>query len=310
MCAAAVTQGCGDTFVRPSGAPARLVVLGGNSLWFLGDGGTREAMVSLHAGQLGWGERAVSVSDDGTLVVACGYNGLFLFGPSGELGAHIPMSVRAACPAANGIYTLAAQLLCGDTLVVFDRDGVRVDAVAVAGSDLVVDGERGAVWVAGCEITKYNLDLSVQWTIAPLSGRAASLDVAPDGGIWIAESKWPSEVGENRLLKVGEAGDVDGEIPLDPVLLPGSLPATVRVDRVTGRIWIASTFDGGVFLFDPGGSLVATIENVGWSLAIERRDGSVWVNGREGLCHYSRDAALLEAAVGGEVGGTIALFPE
>src|SRR5439155_17367820 len=103
-----------------------------------------------------------------------------------------------------------------------------------SGFDIVLDAERDVLWLVGKTIKKCDLELTVLREINDLiRWCAVSVDLNPDGSIWVAEREHPDvKQSSNRILKISPGGTV-----LKTVNLSWS-PLCLRVDRSDGSVWV------------------------------------------------------------------------
>ena len=231
----------------------------------------------------------------------------------------------AATVSPNGlVYALSSHgTIYGDQILVIDEEGRIARRASVGGFDLVLDAERGALWLTGKSIKKCDLDLNVLVEVTAVGWCAVSVDVDREGAVWVAERDHPNVAGStNRLLKLSSSGQILRSIGLS------FSPLCVRVDRSDGSVWVTgkavSKSAGQRFLdslekrtgrlptgktlrrfltrpnihpgtrrFDKNGTLLCEIKQGGFSLDLDPVDGSSWIAGDEKVYHYSRQGKRL-----------------
>jgi hypothetical protein len=180
-------SGCGGVLLGPRGATPQLAALysvlllhdGPDDLAVVGADGESWARVSLNvnADSSPGGQRALSITPDGKRLWTCGYLGLRCYDARGELCALVNRACLAVFALNTEVFTLtSAGSICGDSLVVYDNNGAPQRGAAIAGHDLVVDDDTGTVWVVGCQITKCDRELNVEWSIDPLTWVSTGVD--------------------------------------------------------------------------------------------------------------------------------------
>jgi hypothetical protein len=235
----------------------------------------------------------------------------------------------SATVASNGLVyaLLSAGTIYGDKLLVIDQ-GRIVREAKVGGFDVVLDNERNALWLTGADIKKCDLDLTVLRQLDPIPWCGVSVDVNPDGSVWVAEREHQDVKGSrDRLLKISPSGEV-----IKTVDLKWS-PACLRVDRGDGSVWVTGGMwrpplgarilekiekrtgkirigkslrdfltRGGVsnrtHKYDANGTLLHELKVGGFTIDIDRADGSLWIAGPKKVYHYSRHAEKLGRAGG------------
>jgi hypothetical protein len=157
----------------------------------------------------------------------------------------------AIYPTEQAIFALTIKSAINiGTITKLDLNGsVVASTVAFHGADLVVDEDRQVVWSVGTFLTRADADLSNEQKFHTFGWAAGSLDLDANGGVWAAEllnSETPGSV--DQLVHF----DVDGNLLSgDTLPLPGP-PRSVRVDRNSGRVWVAM-YNAGVGYRDVNG---------------------------------------------------------
>jgi hypothetical protein len=274
------------------------------------------------------GGRSLSVAPDGRFFVVCENVGKHLIAYDTQSGKQLWIQggeYTAATIAPDGMTyaVISAGTIYGDQTVLIDRRGQIVKQAKVGGFDLAVDPYEKVVWLVGANIKQCDLELNVLHELDPIPWCASSVDVNPDGTIWLAEREH-SQVSQstNRLFKISRGGVIKKTIDL------GFSPFCLRVDRSDGNFWVTGAAfpmpatarlleaiekrTGRLpigkrirdFLtrervslrthnYDAEGKLLQTIKDGGHTIEIDPADGSVWLAGRGRISHYSRTGARL-----------------
>ncbi len=223
---------------------------------------------------------------------------------------------------------LTSGTIYGKQTLLIDREGKIAKRAPLAGFDLVLDEQRNALWLVGKNIKKCDLELKALLEVNPIRWCAVSVDVNPDGSVWVAERQHPDVTqSTNRLLRISPEGQL-----LKAVGLPFS-PLCLRVDGLDGSVWVTGVASqqsvarrlleaiekrtGRLpigkttreFLtrprvwsrtrkYDQNGALLREIGRGGFSLDIDQASGSLWIGGKQKVYHYSRQGTLLGQARG------------
>jgi len=100
--------------------------------------------------------------------------------------------------------------------VVINTNGQIKTRAKIGGFDLVLDEQRKTLWTVGAKIKKCDLDLNVLWEGNLIGWCAVSVDLNPDGSIWVAERQHPNVNGsQDRLLKISPDGSLLKTVKLD-----------------------------------------------------------------------------------------------
>ena len=155
------------------------------------------------------GCRAISVSEDGRFfsVLENAFNRISVYDAStGAKLWSLAGFFRSAVFAEGLVYALghggAYAIDNTGTIVKHSRTG--------GGLDIVFDPLAKCLWIVGMDIKKYSLDLKLQFKvklsfgISPHAhGAAFSVDVNPDGSVWVAcRDGYGKESNANRLMKI------------------------------------------------------------------------------------------------------------
>lgn len=270
------------------------------------------------------GPRMLAPSADGTSFVVCENVANHLSAYNTKTGQRIwrldgEYTSATFAPDGTVYAVISAGTIYGDQLVVINRSGEITNKSKLGGLDIVLDPERSVLWSVGADIKKCDLNLILLRNMIPIPWCAVSVDVNPDGSIWVAEREH-SQVSQssNRLLKVAASGmwatktfDLDFS------------PLCLRVDRSDGSVWVTGAgssksvtervlqkIEGRTgrlplgklrdvltrsrawtrtHKYDSEGKLLCKIKHGGDTLDIDPGDGSIWIAGRQKIYHYSRD---------------------
>jgi hypothetical protein len=274
------------------------------------------------------GSRLLSVSADGAQFFTCENVANRLTAYSMKDGRRVwehRGEFTAATPAPDGgVYAIvSAGTIYGKETLLFDAQGLVTKRTDAAGFDLALDLEHGAVWLVGNRIRKCDLDLNVLLEITPIRWCASSVDVSPDGSVWVTEREHPNVTqSSNRVLRISTDGKILQAIPLEWT------PGCVRVDRSDGSAWVTGgaarqtmtsrvveaiekragklplskklrasllerRSESSLAKFDRNGKLLCHIPKGGHTLDIDQSDGSVWLAASGRLYHFSRDGKKL-----------------
>jgi len=266
------------------------------------------------------GARAVAASADGRFFVVCESMGCRITAFELRTGKKLwslssPQNVTSAAVGGDTVYALTSKgEIYGSGIMAIDGKGKVIRQANIAGSDIVVDPNGEVLWLVGGDIKKCDTDLQVAWTIDPIRWCASSVDVNPDGSIWVAERRHPQAGGIDRLMKVSPQGTIVQIVPMEVA------PMCVRVDPSDGSLWVTGIFlrktewphlymrgwrpaigkttrykFGGLrtYKYSAQGKLLFEAKRGGHSLDLDPSDGSVWVGGESKLLHYSRNGESL-----------------
>jgi DNA-binding beta-propeller fold protein YncE len=279
-------------------------------------------VTNLNISQTIGGGRSLAVSRDGKFFVICENVGKHLIAYETQTGKQlwrIDGESTSATVAKNGtVYAvISAGTIYGERTVVIEG-GRILKSVNTAGFDMVLDEDRKVLWLVGNTIKKCDLGLNILREINPIKWCASSVDVAPDGSIWVAERQHPDVAqSTNRIIKIAAAGEI-----LHSVGLEWS-PMCLRIDHSDGSLWVTGTgvsrsATGRVLdsierrirplplgqklretlrwrvwprtqKYDSEGNLLKTIHQGGHTIDIDHSDGSLWLAGRDRIFHYSRE---------------------
>ena len=232
---------------------------------------------------------------------------------------------RSAVFADDLIYALGGP----KSVYAIDRTGTIVKHSRIGWAiDIVFDSKSKCLWIVGGDIKKCSLDLKLQFKARlPSSiiniyqhGAAFSVDVNPDGSVWVAgRNVFGREGDENQLVKISPAGQLLKTIVLD------FCPQRVRVDRSDGSVWttgrvrrqdysrigdewpettdeldelIEVEVESHTRKYDSEGKLLVKNTQGGTSIEVDPSDGSVWIAGDKGILHYSSTGANLAKYTG------------
>jgi DNA-binding beta-propeller fold protein YncE len=220
------------------------------------------------------------------------------------------------------VYALTSTgTIYGHETLVINTNGQIKARAKIGGFDLVLDEQRKVLWTVSSKIKKCDLDLNVLWEGNLIGWCAVSVDLNPDGSIWVAERQHRDvKRSQDRLLKISSDGALLKTVNLD------FSPMCLRVNPADGTLWVTG---GGYrdsrsgqmlrwiekrighlpigtgardFLMrshtwrrtdrrDPNGNLLQRFKESGHTIAIDPADNSVWIAGYGNLRHYSSDGA-------------------
>lgn len=257
------------------------------------------------------GNRAISVSDDGHFFVVCenvadkiaAYDLL-----TGDEIWSLPGKFHSAAIAQGITYALTSDdKIYGDGILTIDSKGnIIKQSKEAEGFDIVVDPNANWLWLVGGDIKKCNMNLHVVQTIDPITWCAVSVDIGPNGSVWVAEREHIDVAGsQNRLLRISSKGSILQNIPLNDLS-----PMCVRVKKSDGSVWITGMYlrikkklsfrqwppswqrtyqsiGPGTHKYSSGGKPLLEIKRGGLSIDFDQSDGSVWIADPTQLLNYS-----------------------
>jgi hypothetical protein len=297
------------------------------------DGKAVRRVSDLNIAQTVGGCRSLSVAPDGRFFVVCENVGNKITAYETATDRRLwslDGGYTSATVSSNGMVYALTSLgqIYGDGLVVIDQAGRIVREAKVGGFDLVVDAERNAIWLTGADIKKCDLDLTVLRQADPIPWCGVSVDVSAEGTAWVAEREHQDVKGSrDRLLKISSSGEVVKTVDLK------WSPVCLRVDRADGSVWVTGSsahrrktaallekiekrtgplplgkklrdfltgyrVESWTHKYDGNGKLLHEIKRGGFTIDIDRVDGSLWIAGRKKVYHYSRDGKKLGRAGG------------
>ena len=255
--------------------------------------------------------RFISVSDDGRFFVVCeNVPGKLIMYETATLREiwTLWMDIRSAVFANDLIYAVNNY-----NVFAIDHTGTIVKHSRIGGIDIAVDTKHDCLWIVGCDVKKLNLDLELKFettlTLDVNKAGALSVDISPDGSIWIAEQDIQQESGsKNRLVKRSLYGGILKKIDLD------FSPVRLRIDNYDGSVWttgmrkerdfsgigdewpetldelnglIETKIETFTCKYDSEGNWIFETREGGYSIELDQSDRSVWIAGRENIWHYS-----------------------
>jgi len=278
------------------------------------------------------GGRSLAAADTGEFFVVCETVGRHLNAyqtSTGKLLWSVDGEFTAATVARDGLVyavTSSGQIYGAQTVVI---ESQRITKQSTnAGFDMALDEERKTLWLVGKTITKCDLELNRLLQISPIGWCAVSVDVCPDGSIWVAEREHPNVAqSTNRIIKISSSGQILTSVGLDWT------PVCVRVDRSDGSVWVTgsgtrkpatermldsierrmgklSIGDKARRLlagtrgvpktqkYDQNGNLLHAISEGGHTIDVDPTDGSVWLVAMNRVIHYSREGEKLSQVRG------------
>lgn len=263
------------------------------------------------------GNRAISVSEDGRFFVVCENvaNKITAYNlSSGDEIWSLPGDFTSVAITQGVIYALTSDgTIYGDGITVIDSGGNIIKQSKEAnGFDILIDPNANCLWLVGGDIKKCDMGLKIVKTISPITWCAVSVDICPDGSIWVAEREHPDVAGsQNRLLNISSKGKILQNVPLNDLS-----PRCVRVNKSNGSVWITGIC--GLYKkklsfrrwppswrktykyigprtkkYSSKGKLLLEIKRGGNSIDIDPSDDSVWIADRTQLLHYSSEGKKL-----------------
>ena len=155
------------------------------------------------------GNRAISVSEDGSFFVVCENVAdkitTYDLG-TGEILWSLPGKYNSAIVRNNIIYAHTTDVMKNnkekERIKAIDRQGNLVgQSGEIKAFDLVVDPNANCLWLVEDDIKKCDMNFKVLQTIDPITWYAVSVDINPDGSIWAAERQHIDvRDSQNRLL--------------------------------------------------------------------------------------------------------------
>jgi len=297
-------------------------------LVFTEDGKLLRKVGGLNIAQTVGGCRSLSVAPGGRVFVVCENVANKLTTYQMETGKRLWSlngSFTSATVSPEGvIYALTnSGTIYGNQILVISEQGEIVQQAELGGFDIVLDPGRKVLWLAGADIKKCDLELRVLMKLTPIRWCAVSVDVNPDGSIWVAERQHPDVAqSQDRILKISSNGEI-----LKAVNLKWS-PLCLRVDRADGSLWVTGVGSRARVMqrlldsiekrtgrlqignrlrslmtrphvwsktqkLDAYGMPLLEIDQGGFSIDIDQTDSSVWLAGTERVHHYSSQGAKL-----------------
>ncbi len=209
-----------------------------------------------------------------------------------------------------------------------DNTGTIVKHSRLGGFDIAVDPKHDCLWIVGLDVKKCDLDLQLQFktklTLDANKTGAFSVDVSPDGSIWIAEQNIRQEYGsKNRLVKRSLYGGILKKIDLD------FSPIRLRIDKYDGSVWttgmtrerdfsgigdewpetldelnelVKTEIETFTRKYDSEGNLIFEISEGGYSIELDPSDRSAWIAGKKNIWHYSANGQNLASYAGSSDG--------
>jgi len=265
----------------------------------------------------------LSVSEDGRFFAVCeqSSNTLSVYETASGGKLWDLMGFFSSAVFAKGlVYATGAE-----NVFAIDDTATIIKHVRFGGLDMAADPAHDALWLVGLDVKKFNLDLELQFktrlTLSHLNTGAFSVDVNPDGSVWIAErNPYDKHGSKNRLVKRSPDGGILQAIDL------AFCPRCVRVDKSNGSVWTTGKIEGkrdfskigddwpdtlGEFYhltktaektftqkFDSEGKRLLSIPKCGESLIVDPFDGSVWITAKKAIWHVSSTGEKLDTYTG------------
>lgn len=208
------------------------------------------------------------------------------------------MDFESAVFANNLIYAVNRN-----NVFAIDNKGTIVKHSRLGGFDIAVDTNHDCLWIVGWDVKKCNLDLELQFktklTLDANKTGAFSVDVSPDGSIWIAEQNHRQKYGsKNRLVKRSLYGGILKIVNLDFSRIGDEWPDTL--DKLNDLV--KTNTETFTRKYDSEGNLIFEISEGGYSIELDPSDGSVWIAGKKNIWHYSADGRNLASYTGSSDG--------
>jgi hypothetical protein len=274
------------------------------------------------------GPRIISASEDGRFFVVCENvpNKLTMYKTATcrKLWS-LWMDFESAVFANNLIYAVNRN-----NLFAIDNTGTIVKHSRLGGLDIAVDTKHDCLWIVGLDVKKCNLDFKIDFkaklTLDLTHTGGFSVDVNPDGSVWIAERDVYEKYGsKNRLVKISPDGRILKTIDLN------FSPIRVRIDRSDSSVWTTGRRKGPrdfskigdewpetldelndlvrsteietfTRKYDSEGNLIFEISEGGYSIELDPSDGSAWIAGKTNIWHYSAKGRNLTSYTGSSDG--------
>ncbi|MFC1604188.1 hypothetical protein ACFL5F_04090 [Planctomycetota bacterium] len=272
------------------------------------------------------GCKKISASEDGRFFVVCentpGKLTMYETAKRRELWA-LWMDFESAVFANDLIYAVNRN-----NVFAIDNKGTIVKHSRLGGFEIAIDLTHDCLWIVGFDVKKCNLDLELQFktklTLDAHKTGAFSVDVSPDGSIWIAEQNHRQEYGsKNRLVKRSLYGSILKIVNLD------FSPIGVRIDKYDGSVWttgmirerdfsrigdewpdtldelndlVITKIDTFTRKYDLEGNLIFEISEGGYSIELDQLDRSAWIAGKKNIWHYSDNGRNLASYTGSSDG--------
>ena len=262
--------------------------------------------------------RAITISEDKRFFVVCENvaNKITAYSLStGDEMWSLPGNFTSAAIAQGVTYALTLDgTIYGSGITAIDGKGnIIKQSEEARGFDILVDTNLNCLWLVGGDIRKCDMNLKVVKAIDPITWCAVSVDIAPDGSIWVVEREHPEVVGSrNRLLKISPEVNISQDISLKDLS-----PSCVRVNKTDGSVWVTGahlrfrrrlsigqwppswrrtyqSIGPETQKYSSEGKILLEIKRWGHSFDIDPSDGSVWIAETTQLLHYSHAGKKLE----------------
>lgn len=268
------------------------------------------------------GPRAISVSEDGRFFVVCeNVPGKLIMYETATFREQwtLWMDIRSAVFANDLIYAVSNY-----NVFAIDNTGTIIKHSRLGGLDIAVDTKHDCLWIVGDDVKKCNLDLQLEFktklTLDAGKTGAFSVDVSPDGSIWIAEQNIRQKNGsKNRLVKRSLYGGIMKKINLD------FSPIRLRIDRYDGSVWttgirkerdfsrigdewpetldelnelVETKTEAFTRKYDSEGNWIFETSEGGYSIELDQSDRSAWIASKKNIWHYSATGQKLGSYTG------------
>ncbi len=251
---------------------------------------------------------ALSISDDGHFFVVCenALNRLTMYKTAtARQFWSLSGLFSSAAISKKVVYAINIQ-----NVYAIDDTGTIIKHARSGGLDIAVDKSHNCLWIVGNDIKKYSLDLQLEFkmplTQSAVNAGAFSVDVCPDGSVWVAErGAHTINGGRNKLVKISPDGRILKTIDLD------FSPSCVRVDQSGNGIWTTgfgkrdfskigyewpetlndlyelAPIKKYTHKYDLEGKFLFNLTHGGYSIDLDPSDGSIWMANEKSIRHYS-----------------------
>lgn len=262
--------------------------------------------------------RAISISNDKRFFVVCENvaNRITAYDlTTGDEMWSLPGNFTSAAISQGVTYALTTDgTIYGNGITAIDGGGNIIKQSEKAnGFDILFDHNANFLWLVGGDIKKCDMNLNVVKMIDPITWCAVSVDIAPDGSIWVVEREHPEVAGSrNRLLNISPKVNILQDISLNDLS-----PSCVRIDKTDGSVWVTGallrirrrlsfrqwppswrrtykSFGPRTRKYSSKGKLLLEIKRWGHSIDVDSSDGSIWIAETTQLLHYSPAGMKLE----------------
>jgi hypothetical protein len=276
----------------------------------------KKLLLGLNIGYNFPGGRAISTSEDGRYFVVCSdiEDKITVYETVTGIKVWSLTGIFKSAVFANG----QVYVLNNESVFAIDDTGTIVKHARIGGFDIVVNTSGDCLWIVEQDIIKCSLDLKIMMRVDPIQHGACSVDVNPDGSIWVADrfaSILEADAPKGRLLKISSQGNILKSINLN------ISPVCVRVNKSDGSVWITGTkkrhrdftelgedwpdtinelnsltgdeTESCTLKYSKNGKFLLSISQRGGSISLDQSDGSIWIAGRKKIWRYSSAGEIL-----------------